>query len=123
MVITLKNLHKATAIEVFNQVKAHLLKQNAKCVDAKSKVCKYKRYNSYCAAGCLIGDDRLAKKFDRLKQSSWSSLIEAGHIPNNPHNKLIRELQEIHDDYYPWSWKDQLDLIEIRLKKGNNYVR
>ncbi len=115
MIVTLKNLHEATPRQVFDQVKTHLLKQKARCIDSEG-ACRYKRYNNYCAAGCLIGDDRLAKKFDSLEATSWITLVKAGHIPKNPHNILIARLQIIHDGYPVEEWEEMLNEIEKEFR-------
>ena len=106
--ITLKTLEQASAKEVFEQVKTHLLTQNAQSmswgVDGEG-VCAYRGDNGLkCAAGCLMGDDEYDHEMERL---SWSWLVGKGKVPSK-HSSLISDLQGIHDNYPPYDWYDML---------------
>ena len=105
--ITLKTLPQATKEEVFEQVKNHLLKQNERSLYEES--CKYKSGELKCAAGCLIADDEYNKVREGL---TWNDLVRDGVAPET-HQKLIYDLQLIHDEYYPHEWKEQLDKIDL----------
>jgi hypothetical protein len=90
--ITLKTLPQATAQEVYDQVKTHLLTQNQ--MSLKGDRCMYRGPNGLkCAAGILIGDDEYS---DAMEGVSWPGLIGMLHIPDT-HELLIRELQMVHD--------------------------
>ena len=109
--ITLKTLPLATKEEVFDQVKEHLLKQNIKSLGRYS--CKYKSDTGLqCAAGCLIGDDEYEPE---MEGEGWDDLVRDGSVPDN-HQRLIRDLQVIHDKYEPEDWKEKLDELDL-----NNY--
>ena len=58
MSITLATLPQATAQQVFDQVKTHMMAQYAKSVGQNSDVCLYRGPDGLkCAAGCLISDE------------------------------------------------------------------
>lgn len=105
--ITLKTLHLATAQEVFDQVKTHLLTQMERSVDFIS----YNKYRSHnglkCAAGCLIADDEYTMD---MEGRIWSSLVIENIIPDY-HAILIRDLQFLHDCYQPPEWEERLEKV------------
>lgn len=105
MIITLKTLPQATAQEVYDQVKNHLLTQGKQSKDANR--CRYIRGKLTCAAGCLIGDPKLAKEFDKEESSAWDDLVVQELVPDT-HFALILDLQSVHDNYTPSFWKEQL---------------
>lgn len=112
--ITLATLPQATAQEVFNQVKNHLLTQNVKSEGLNG--CRYKEEdtNLKCAAGCLISDDEYNSNFEG---NSWECLIEKEYVPDT-HRNLIRELQEIHDFDEAIEWEYSLE----KLAKKHNLI-
>lgn len=113
--INLKNLHEATAQEVFNQVSSHLMTQNAKSEEEKG-YCKYKSQNGFkCAAGCLIDDDEYNPGFE---QNTWGEVQTRFGISSN-HTQLISDLQVIHDLFEPYGWKDEL--IKLAKEYDLNY--
>lgn len=71
MIITLKNLHEATAQQVFTQVATHLLTQKERSFvidDRGEELCAYRGDNGLkCAAGCLISNDEYNPIMDGLK--------------------------------------------------------
>ena len=108
--ITLKTLHEATPMEVFQQAKSHLLTQKAK--STRNAICAYRGENgTKCAAGCLIGDDEYS--FD-LEYKSWKTLLSYRKIPTN-HYDLILKLQRIHDSHPPEDWEVLLNDLEKTL--------
>jgi hypothetical protein len=98
--ITLKTLPSATAQEVYDQVKAHLLAQ--KCKSENEEKCLYRGPDgTKCAAGILIGDDEYEERMDTcegLGDTSWLGLVEEGAVPNI-HRNLIVSLQQVHDSH------------------------
>ena len=116
--ITLKTLHLATAQQVFNQVKEHLLTQNKKSLNPKTEICLY-RYNIglsclSCAGGCLIADNEYNVRMDKKGKkmgTDWDSLIKRGLVPTTSHNQLISSLQRVHDAYKPEEWESKLKLV------------
>lgn len=104
--ITLKTLHLATAQEVFDQVKTHLLTQMERAVDFNS--CKYRTHNGLkCAAGCLIADDEYTMD---MEGRTWISLVIDSVAPTN-HSGMIRDLQFVHDNYNHLEWEAKLKEI------------
>lgn len=104
--ITLKTLHLATAQEVFDQVKTHLLTQMEKSVGNNS--CRYRSYSGLkCAAGCLIADDEYTEE---MEDKGWYTLIENEMVPLY-YGVLINDLQKVHDLYYSNNWKEELEKV------------
>lgn len=116
MKITLANLATATAQQVFDQVAAHLLHQNAKARKVREGTsmndCVYRgENNTKCAAGCLIADDEYKPEMDKPsgnRGTSWGSLLVRGLVPHTPHDTLIGALQRVHDGHEPDSFKREL---------------
>ena len=110
--ITLKTLAQATAQEVFDQVAKHLLAQMqvSKKEDSRN-LCAYRGAGGLkCAAGCLIADDEYSESMDIPHSFSWDEMI-AEEIAPSTHADLISELQQIHDNHPPDSWKNHLKLF------------
>ena len=62
MKVTINNLNKATALDVFNTISRHLLTQGKKSKDGT--MCVYHaKDGSKCAAGCLIPKKRLSYQY------------------------------------------------------------
>lgn len=103
--ITLVTLPQATAQEVFDQVKEHLLTQK---VQSKTSFgCAYRGDGGLmCAAGCLIGEGEYVPHMDNEYDSAWSTLVSEGVVPKD-HQTLIQSLQNIHDGS-PDDWVDEL---------------
>jgi hypothetical protein len=106
--ITLATLPEATAQEVFDQSAIHLLTQNKKSSSYVPKkadgICKYRLGDLKCAAGCFISDEEYNSSFEG---KSWTTLHKEKLVPSN-HYLLIKDLQEIHDEYSPDKWKELL---------------
>ena len=110
MKITLKNLAKATAQQVFDQVAKHLLKQGVKCeknIDGKP-FCSYRAIKNgktlKCAAGCLIAKSEYNPNWE---DATWNHLSGNGTVPHT-HNELITDLQKIHDSVNSKFWRNEL---------------
>ena len=111
--ITLATLKDATAQQVFDQVKNHLLKQYARSVGPEG--CAYRAcwdgQKLMCAAGCLISDEEYAERgsfiMDGSNNTSWDYHVEKGRVPKE-HFDLIKSLQTIHDQDDPSEWSAQL---------------
>ncbi len=103
--ITLATLPEATAQQVFDQVAAHLLAQNAKSASGEDGNCLYHGPDDrMCAAGCLIAEGEYDEDFE---DRDWSSLVDDQRVPSE-HGDLIQELQAVHDHKYPSAWRDRL---------------
>lgn len=110
--ITLATLPHATAQEVFDQVRDHLLQQNEKSekflLDNNSPTCAYRGDdNRMCAAGCLIGDDEYNPSMEGNLYTD---------LPQTPaeHKELINALQGVHDEWDVDQWEDELKHTAIR---------
>ncbi len=106
--ITLANLHEATAQEVFNQVKTHLLTQ-MKRAHSGGKCCYRNEEGLSCAAGCLIADEEYKTEMDMdfVQGTGWKDMVLLGYFPNI-HVSLISSLQNIHDNYAVDAWEREL---------------
>jgi hypothetical protein len=116
--ITLATLPKATAQEVFEQVKTHMLTQNEKCKSGDT--CLYRHVKEdgtvlKCAAGCLIADEEYKEQMEvgSFEGSGWKNLLADGLVPRE-HADLIRDLQEIHDLEDVEDWQRCLEKYAIR---------
>jgi hypothetical protein len=128
--ITLATLNDATPQQIFDQVTAHLLKQNQQCKTLATSQCAYRGGEDgklKCAAGCLIGDDEYKQEMDRAGYinnisygSNWSSLVKRGLIPEHRHENLIINLQNIHDSCAPDDW--ELELKNFAINHGLVYI-
>lgn len=125
--ITLKTLPQASAQEVFDQIKNHLLTQNKKSsheelnldIGIPITVCKYKTIQDgktlKCAAGCLISD----KEYDEsMEGDPWGYLINRNIVPDD-HSKLISKLQHVHDKKLVCDWPYYLTQVahDFKLKE------
>lgn len=104
--VTLATLEQATAKEVFDQVKAHLLSQRQTCKE--DNICKYRGGSLKCAAGCLISDEEYSQD---LEGNTWYELVEKREVPEK-HHTLIKRLQEIHDHTEVYQWEEKLNQLE-----------
>lgn len=120
MTITLATLNTATAQEVYDQVVAHLRKQQARSVGFKlhgvdGTACAYRGDGGMmCAAGCLISDE----EYDReaMEGYPWDILVDRQKVPS-AHERLIQELQTIHDvsSVEKWEMKFEKTARDHRL--------
>lgn len=115
--ITLHTLPLATPMQVFTQVRDHLLTQNRKAVRG-SGYCGYRDESNgalRCAAGCIIADNEYVGNMEHV---SWRSLINGGQVPA-AHARLVLYLQSVHDDHYPPEWPRLLDFLFARVSQGD----
>lgn len=108
--VTLATLEQATAREVFDQVKAHLLSQKQTCKGEDAK-CKYHSGDLRCAAGCLISEEEYKPEFEG---NSWSDLVRY-YNKSRAHCELIQKLQDIHDTSPVYLWEKELNELEKEL--------
>lgn len=104
---------------IFDKVAKHLLTQNTKCADGLS--CYYMMNNLKCAIGCLIDEkhyypdlEHLPASHIEVRQVLFKSNVIDNVILNNEIEKLLIDLQFIHDQYSPDKWKNKL--IELAKK-------
>ena len=104
-----------THFEVYEKVKAHLLKQRARSLGDKG--CAYRGFNNgaMCAVGCLIKDEHYTTELEGLRADCgnvWYALCASLNIPGKqPSNfaRMILQLQTIHDSATISSWETQLN--------------
>lgn len=113
--ITLAILEQVTAQQVYNQVKGHLLDQKEQCITTKG--CVYRNDSGLkCAAGSLIGNSEYLPEMDEHSEdngTSWGDLVERGLVPDTQHNKLISDLQVVHDVEQPMYWEKELMRVAL----------
>lgn len=114
--INLSNLQDHTEQEVFDFVVKHLRTQGEQ--STQSSGCAYRGYNEdgdtlMCAAGCLIADDQYIGQMDDMDDTSWTSLVYEGIVPD-VYEALIRQLQSVHD-YHDSSWEEGFKRIAKRF--------
>jgi hypothetical protein len=113
-----------TLQEIFNQVRTHLLKQNAKSmkmVGTSDKMCAYRGDNDrMCSVGCLIKDEEYDKKMESRAVCDCDvfNAVERslGGVPVQTMS-LLEELQNIHDMVEVADWPAAFD----RIKKKWNF--
>jgi hypothetical protein len=111
--ITLATLPQATAQQVYDQVKVHLLKQGKKSENrltiGGALNCAYRGRNATtCAAGCLIADDEYST--NKMEGYTWHHLVSTGVAPYE-HERLIIDLQVTHDKLPVKDWPSGLQLV------------
>jgi hypothetical protein len=104
-----------TLQRTFNKVCRHLLKQNKKAKRGDTCVLRDSQGNK-CAAGCLIPQkdySKYGKLFEECSLVSgtvWSDFDE--YLQEKGHDlRLVRELQNVHDDFHPNKWKSALNEV------------
>ena len=107
-----------TARKLFDTVKAHLLKQNAKSMQGDN--CQYRdRKGLACAIGCLIEDDA----YDSTMEGLGLGQLMRDHpkaLPQvDPKNHdlctMLRDLQEVHDHNGVRVWEKSIGDIEVQF--------
>lgn len=101
--VTLATLDKSTAQEVFDWVAFNLLRQNARSKSSHGP-CAYRGLNGLkCAAGWLIADDEYDPKFETTTWHGVTDILRTHFV----HDKLIFDLQQLHDGYSADEWTKQ----------------
>lgn len=127
--ITLATLGAATAQQVFDQVKDHMLTQYARSTNPLTESCAYRgrrtnkvtgeRETLMCAAGCLMSDKEYVATFKEVEDEgeslNWEEAVELGLVPYQ-HSTLIEGLQDVHDNYAVDSWG--VELARIADERG-----
>ena len=133
-----------TPRQVFDKVKAHLLKQNEKATSSREDYagCAYRSADGLsCAVGCLIPDslydpviegqsvESASEAADTVNEEGlafaqidgsavlWMILQELG-ITSAGHIKLLDALQDLHDSYLPQQWPEKFDEVERKFFGG-----
>lgn len=104
--------------EIFNKVKTHLLKQNARCV--KAGTCEYQNDDGLrCAIGGIMPDDHPALKVGGTVRSilmRFPDLQKIWGVENEEDIQFLLNLQAIHDQYKPADWEEELNAITPETK-------
>jgi len=109
--ITLKTLPQATAQEVYDQVKTHLLSQMRRS-EANGN-CSYRGEGGLkCAAGILISDEEM-ENLGIWNNETWDRLVKRKLVPQ-AHQNLIIDLQIVHDTVCVIDWKKHLLTLAIK---------
>jgi hypothetical protein len=105
----MESLELGTKREVFEQVRDHLLSQNAKSVDQRGE-CKYRSPDGLkCAIGCLIPDDVYTPAIESETVTGLSTIEFSISDMDIMHTYyLLRGLQRIHDCFGVDEWEDRL---------------
>lgn len=106
-----------TRREVFDQVKAHLLKQGHRSY-SRVQGCVYRgKDGDMCAVGCLIPDDIYDMNMEGTDAlglfSDWDYEMEQCSLDQDEHGALLMALQAIHDQMDPEKWPAALDACEL----------
>lgn len=109
-----------TKQEIFDTVKTHLLKQNARAINGI--MCKYRTDAGLkCAAGVLIKDEFYtpeleshSAKYSIVQEALEKSGVSEDDIP------FVIELQRIHDFKEIAEWPLELSLVAAKNNLGNH---
>ena len=105
------NLKEMTAQEVFNASAKHLLTQNKTSANHGGS-CRYRYGDLKCAAGIFITETQYEFKMEGI---AWDDLTKLCNFLDSQHTSLICELQEIHDNFLPIYWKNELNKLAEKL--------
>lgn len=109
-----------TKQEIYDKVKAHLLAQGKRSTDGgKYGMCRYRSLGGLkCAVGVLIADEHYSPGIEGGSSEHEivrSALRKSGVTGAN---RLLSELQYIHDYWDPEEWRKHLE--ELAKKEGLN---
>ena len=99
--------------ETFDTVARHLLTQEERAVDENGQ-CRYRVPGTdlKCAAGFLIPDD----EYDECMEGYAADITSDRSLTLARHStSLVTDLQALHDDVEPVSWKDALSIVAFNF--------
>lgn len=115
---TISTLNAFTQQQVFDFVVTHLMTQGKKSDDEDGD-CRYRTPEGLkCAVGCLMSDEEYNPKYEGcsvpylqmvFREDSFLNLIAT-------YEKLLTELQYVHDTYTPEAWSEQLQEVADTFK-------
>jgi hypothetical protein len=118
--ITLATLNTFSTQEVFDYVSRHLLKQNKRSKDADNETCMYRGIGGLkCAAGVLVSDEEYKPL---MEGKPFSVLVDLGFLKHSQQVGLVSRLQGVHDDYEPYKWPAQLEIVAHRFGLNHDIV-
>jgi len=97
--------------EVYDKVKAHLLSQGRKSLNANGQ-CAYRGENgAMCAVGVLIPDSM----YSRSMEGAACNAVELRDVLDNLgiNREFARRLQQIHDDVYLSNWHNEIKRFAV----------
>lgn len=117
--ITMDNVNEATQQEIFDQVAAHLLRQNERSRTEKNG-CAYRGDNGLmCAVGCLMTDEQ----YKLIYRSFESKVASALPGVDGSTGALLDELQGVHDSSEPLFWCQDLSKIARRYELNTDVLK
>ena len=107
---------------IFNTVRDHLLKQNAKSMReyVDEEQCAYRgKDGRMCSIGCLITDEHYRAEWEG-KGASWREVVSMverslGILIDPEIGRLLIKLQNIHDVEEVEDWPEYLDEVADRF--------
>jgi hypothetical protein len=109
-----------TRQEIFNKVRAHLLKQNAKAMGPTGG-CEYRTADGLkCAVGVLISDEKYHPGMGKCWVAGlWSERDAKRYgfkplsMPSARTSELLESLQYVHDNEEPAQWPAALARVAV----------
>ena len=111
-----QSIESKSLVDIFGEVKAHLLSQNKRAIEGegKDRVCKYRTESGLkCAVGCLVPDSLYTPD---MELASVAAAVK--YRPVDSKFELMAQLQDIHDENSPPYWKDLLDVLVFKWKSS-----
>jgi glycerol dehydrogenase-like iron-containing ADH family enzyme len=104
-----------TLQEVYDTVKAHLLRQNTRSLI--NRTCAYRgAHGAKCAVGVLIQDAYYDKDIEGCAafNSEVIKALRASDIPTDEETmEMLFQLQMIHDKYEIEEWPDRIEKVAV----------
>lgn len=118
-----------TKREVFDKVKAHLLKQKVRSINTTTGSCMYRGSdNMQCAVGCLIADVQYAPRLEgnainiidddidhkAFRQTELCEALSLSGVDVSDEDTvyMLSVLQKVHDKMAPGDWPRLLNMVE-----------
>lgn len=108
-----------TRQKIYNKVRDHLLKQNAK--SRRGSGCAYRGDNGrMCAVGCLISNAKYSPRMEGTRVGAlYSPHAKAVYgfaplsRPSESTCSLLMSLQDVHDHSHPPQWPEKLRSVAL----------
>lgn len=104
-----------TRRQIFDKVKAHMLKQGEPSIDLAQTRCMFRnQYGQSCAVGCLIPSPLYKRSMELLPARELAKLHPelAQHGISRNNIDLLERLMHIHDKLDPKKWAQAFDDFE-----------
>jgi len=114
--INVKNMYRYSEANVFSKIALHLLKQGKRSSNTRPKQgevagCLYRSKcgTKACAAGSLLTDDTYVPQLEGSDWHAYSKELACrGFRSAKLHSNVIRDMQYLHDEVHPVSWRQKL---------------